>query len=79
MTWRARLSKLATPHLNQMPRGAFRRLMLDKLAKLTELSNDAIDELITQQQLAQEAIEQSRQYNQQQPYDHYQQPPPAEP
>lgn len=41
---KARLAKLAAPHIERIPKGIFRQLMLDKLASITELSSTALEE-----------------------------------
>ncbi|PIE40959.1 MAG: DNA primase [Gammaproteobacteria bacterium] len=41
---KARLAKLAAPHIERIPKGVFRQLMLDKLAAITELSSTALEE-----------------------------------
>ena len=41
---KARLAKLAAPHIERFPKGIFRQLMLDRLAKITELSSTALEE-----------------------------------
>lgn len=41
---RARLAKLAAPHIERIPKGIFRQLMLDRLAQITELSSTALEE-----------------------------------
>lgn len=43
---RARLSKLAAPHLNQLPAGVYRELMFAHLAKRTGLDKDTLLDLI---------------------------------
>ena len=46
MEGRARLSKLAAPLLNKLPKGVYRELMFDNLASRTGLSRDTLIELI---------------------------------
>ena len=41
---KARLAKLAAPHIERIPKGIFRQLMLDRLASITELSSTALEE-----------------------------------
>lgn len=40
---KARLAKLAAPHIERIPKGIFRQLMLDRLAQITELSSTALE------------------------------------
>ncbi|MDX1693253.1 MAG: DNA primase [Ketobacteraceae bacterium] len=40
---KARLAKLAAPHIERIPKGIFRQLMLDRLASITELSSTALE------------------------------------
>ncbi|MCG8313498.1 MAG: DNA primase [Pseudomonadales bacterium] len=40
---RARLAKLAAPHIERLPKGVFKQLMLDRLANITELSSDMLE------------------------------------
>lgn len=46
---RARLAKLAAPHIERIPKGLFRELMLDKLAKITELSSQTLEQHLKEQ------------------------------
>lgn len=48
MEGRARLSKLAAPLLHKLPKGVYRELMFDLLAKRTGLSQDILQELISE-------------------------------
>lgn len=45
MDGRARFSKVATPLIRQLPKGIFRELMFDNLAKRTGLSRDTLDDI----------------------------------
>ncbi len=46
MEGRARLSKLAAPWLNKLPKGVYRELMFDQLAKRTGLEKNVLVELV---------------------------------
>jgi len=46
MEGRARLSKLAAPWLNKLPKGVYRELMFDQLAKRTGLEKNTLLELV---------------------------------
>lgn len=46
MEGKARLSKLAKPHLKQLPRGVYGQLMQDRLADLLGISSDALNKLL---------------------------------
>lgn len=59
MEGRARLCKLAAPLLNQLPRGVYRELMFNQLANRSQLSMDALvnllEELPTEQPIKEQA------------------------
>lgn len=48
MEGRARLSKLAAPLMNQLPKSVYRELMFELLAQRTGLSQDILQELMTE-------------------------------
>ncbi|MCG8672593.1 MAG: DNA primase [Pseudomonadales bacterium] len=41
---KARLAKIAAPHIERIPKGIFRQLMLDRLASITELSSSTLEQ-----------------------------------